>query len=126
LIAVPNQDLIRNPEAYVRTIASNLAREHAIRSGPVTVDIDDPTIQGDMLSDDASVEEAVEHDQRVQRLREVVRGLPPTWHAVLRLRYQEGLRYREIARSLGVSINTVKQYLRRGLARCALRMERLR
>lgn len=52
-----------------------------------------------------------------QELRKAVRSLPKNQRAVLSLYYFEGARYREIAQIMGVSINTVKSWIRRGKER---------
>jgi RNA polymerase sigma-70 factor (ECF subfamily) len=51
-----------------------------------------------------------------RRLRLLLRQLPPAPRAVLLLRYQEDLDPTEIARTLNMSINTVKSHLKRTLA----------
>jgi len=51
-----------------------------------------------------------------RRLRSLLRQLAPAPRAVLLLRYQEDLDPTEIARTLGMSINTVKSHLKRSLA----------
>jgi len=58
-----------------------------------------------------------------RRLRELVGELSPAARAVVVLRYQEDLDPEDIARTLSMSINTVKSHLKRSLA--ALR-ERVR
>ena len=52
----------------------------------------------------------------VRRLRQLVNQLPPAPRAVLLLRYQEDLDPTDIARTLSMSINTVKSHLKRSLA----------
>jgi RNA polymerase sigma-70 factor, ECF subfamily len=51
-----------------------------------------------------------------RRLRSLLRELPPAARAVVLLRYQEDLDPTEIARTLKMSVNTVKSHLRRSLA----------
>ncbi len=51
-----------------------------------------------------------------RQLRALVAQLPATPRAVLLLRYQEDLDPPEIARTLGLPLNTVKSHLRRSLA----------
>lgn len=51
-----------------------------------------------------------------RRLRQLVNQLPPAPRAVLLLRYQEDLDPTDIARTLSMSINTVKSHLKRSLA----------
>lgn len=64
------------------------------------------------------LDERGERDPLLQRrLRELVAQLAPAPRAVIVLRYQEDLDPVEIARTLNMSINTVKSYLKRSLAR---------
>jgi len=56
-------------------------------------------------------------------LRELVLQLPPVPRAVVLLRYQEDLDPPEIARTLGVPLNTVKSHLKRSLALLRRRYE---
>jgi len=65
-----------------------------------------------------SQEEHVLSAQRQQRLLAVVQALPEEDQCCLRLR-AEGLRYREIAAALGVSLGSVSISLARSLARLA-------
>jgi RNA polymerase sigma-70 factor (ECF subfamily) len=51
-----------------------------------------------------------------RRLRLLLQQLPPAPRAVMLLRYQEDLDPTEIARTLNMSINTVKSHLKRSLA----------
>lgn len=50
-----------------------------------------------------------------RRLRALLAQLPPAPRAVMLLRYQEDLNPNEIARTLNMSINTVKSHLKRSL-----------
>ena len=61
-------------------------------------------------------EEAIVDRQRQERLLAVVRALPQQDQLCLRLR-AEGLRYREIAGTLGISLGSVSNSLTRSLTR---------
>ncbi len=66
---------------------------------------------------DTLASEPGESDPMLQRrLRELVGQLPAAARAVIVLRYQEDLDPTEIARTLSMSINTVKSHLKRSLA----------
>jgi RNA polymerase sigma-70 factor (ECF subfamily) len=58
-----------------------------------------------------------------RRLRALVGELPAGARAVVLLRYQEDLDPVEIARTLGMPINTVKSHLRRSLAQLRERLD---
>ena len=61
-------------------------------------------------------EEQFFHDRRTKRLAAVLAALPETDQYCLRLR-AEGLRYREIASALGISLGAVSLSLTRSLGR---------
>jgi RNA polymerase sigma-70 factor, ECF subfamily len=58
-----------------------------------------------------------------RRLRALVGELPPAARAVVLLRYQEDLDPVDIARTLGMPLNTVKSHLRRSLAQLRERLD---
>jgi RNA polymerase sigma-70 factor (ECF subfamily) len=68
-------------------------------------------------------EEQLARSQKQERLLAVLRALPEQDQRCLRLR-AEGLRYREIAQTLGVSLGTISVRLARSLARLARADER--
>ncbi|MBL8179903.1 MAG: RNA polymerase sigma factor [Bryobacterales bacterium] len=63
-----------------------------------------------------SPEEQFAHSQRRQRLRAVVNALPPSDRACVHLR-AAGLKYRDIASVLGISLGAVAQSLERTLGK---------
>jgi RNA polymerase sigma-70 factor (ECF subfamily) len=66
---------------------------------------------------DGVASDSVDADPLLERrLRILLQQLPPAPRAVLLLRYQEDLEPTEIARTLSMSINTVKSHLKRSLA----------
>lgn len=68
--------------------------------------------------------EGGEDDPLLQRrMAELVAQLPPAARAVLVLRYQEDLDPVDIARTLGMSINTVKSHLKRSLVSLRTRVQ---
>lgn len=62
--------------------------------------------------------EFLERRQRQELLAEAVADLPPRCREVMLLRYSEGLASKEIARRLGVSTETVKSHLTKGVGNC--------
>jgi RNA polymerase sigma factor (sigma-70 family) len=126
MLRVPDMETIRNPEAYLYSVASNLAKEHARDAGANAgaLDIDDPLIQ-EQIAELPSFGGQLDSEQRVRRLREVLHQLPVKCHAAVVLQYWHGLTYEEIAERLGVSTHMVKKYLGQALAHCRRRMARL-
>ena len=123
LLRVPDTGAIRNVEAYLFTVAANLAREHEVRErrrGP-SVDIDEATTLKELI-DTPAFETYVDSARELTQLREVLRHLPPRWHAVVVLQYVHGLTHEETATRLGISVRMVKRCLALALARCRRRM----
>jgi RNA polymerase sigma-70 factor (ECF subfamily) len=126
MLRVPDMTTVRNPEAYLYAIASNLAKEHSHR-GPresSSLDIDDPVVQ-EQLAELPAFGSQLDRQRRVERLSEVLNQLSPKCRAAVVLQYWHGLSYEEIAGRLGVSTNMVKKYLSQALMHCRRRMARL-
>lgn len=107
----------RNLPGWIFTVAHNLAlkqRQINQRSGQ-RIGLDEEPALG--LSDHSPDPEAqVLHQERQKRLLCGVQSLPEQDQRCLWLR-AEGLRYREIARVLGISLGSVASSLARSLAR---------
>jgi RNA polymerase sigma-70 factor (sigma-E family) len=103
--------------AYLRSIVVNLARDHN-RRGLVSLRHRPPA-----APDEPSAEETA---SRAESRREVVvalRGLPHRQRECLALRYYLELAVDQIAEALGVSANSVKTHLKRGLRGLAAALE---
>lgn len=118
LCRVKSPDLIREPEAYLFRIASNVASEFMLRerSRPPIVELDGAV--ADRHGDDGSFCAHLEQRSEIEKLHEVISGLPPLYQAVLLLRKRDGLSHEEIADRLAISPHTVHKYLTRALLRC--------
>ena len=126
MLRIPDIDTIMNPEAYLFTVAGNLAKEHArreIRGGEV-FDVDDPLVQ-EQLAELPGFASQLDTERRVERLHEVLQQLPAKCQAAVVMQHWHGMSYEEIAQRLGVSTNMVKKYLRQALVHCRRRMARL-
>lgn len=107
--------------AYLRSIVLNLARDHN-RRGLVSLRHRSRLWEPDAVGPDETW--AIRDDQR--RVIEALRELPPGQRNCLVLRYYLELSNAEIAGTLGVSINTVKTQIRRGMAALERSLEELR
>ena len=125
MLRVKDTASIRNLEAYLYAVASNLAREHAAfsRRPGVSVDIEDTTIQ-EQLAQQPGFEGEILAAQQIKRLRVVLRGLPPKCHAAVVLQYLHGHSHQQIAERLQVSPRMVKHYVGQALGYCRRRMAR--
>jgi len=108
----------RNLRGWIFRVGHNLAlkRRTTNRVEPSGVAYEDIAA---LHSDPSpSVEEQIAFSQRQQRLLAVVDALPEQDQRCLALR-AEGLKYREIAEILGISLGSVSMSLARSLARLA-------
>lgn len=109
---------IANPEAYLFTVAQNLAREQAARRRWSTLSIEEITGLAQNLASGECVEDAAEREQRSQHLQTLLATLPEHTRAVLVMQYRDGLSYKQIAERMGVSPHMVKKHVVRGLSVC--------
>jgi RNA polymerase sigma factor (sigma-70 family) len=118
LLRVERHELIRNPEAYLFTIANNLLHEHALRQAgaPPTTDIDAAFVQLQAPQPDPA--EQADAQQRMQDLERALDRLSPKAQATLLMHRRDGYSLEEIGAQLGVSRAMAKKYLAKALAHC--------
>jgi RNA polymerase sigma factor (sigma-70 family) len=109
---------IRNPEAYLFTVAANLVKEHAVgrQRAPVSSEGMEELI--DRLATPCEAESQIDRDLRRQRLGTLIARLSPKCRAVLVMHYRDELPYRDIGERLSISTNMVKKYIVKGLTVC--------
>jgi len=111
---------IQDPDraaAYLRSIVLNLARDHN-RRGLLSLRHQLPFDDLQASTEDQLV---LADDQR--RVLDALRDLPPRQRDCLALRYYHELGIDDIATTLGLSRNSVKTHLQRGLAAMERRLE---
>ncbi|MET0498649.1 MAG: sigma-70 family RNA polymerase sigma factor [Steroidobacteraceae bacterium] len=118
-------ELIRNPEAYLYTVAANLLREQSVldRRWDRTIDAGDPPAEAALVNF-LTPEDEVDFEARMSRITESIDALPAKFRAALIMQYRDGLTYEQIAERLGVSTHAVKKYVMQGLALCRKRLNR--
>ncbi len=106
-----------NLRAWLYRVAHNLAlnAQSAYRSSR-TDSLPDALVAGDLPTDAISPEEALLAKEQTTRLRQAMEQLSPAQKEALVLRTQ-GLKYREIADVLNISVSTVGENIQRGLER---------
>lgn len=123
-------DANRNFEAWLFTLARNLAIDHLRRIRPES--LDEPiggdshgATAGDQLqSRDRPVTEGILERERAGRLAEALETLPLSYREVLTLRFEEEMKLEEIAQVIGAPLSTVKTRLRRSLGQLRDRLEK--
>ncbi len=106
-----------NLRGWIFRVAHNLTlkQRHANKRYVETMD-NDSGIAALHIEPSPNPEDSLSDAQRQQRLLAVARSLPEMEQSCLRMR-AEGLRYREIAKALGISLGSVSTLLTRSLAK---------
>ncbi|MGH9629893.1 MAG: RNA polymerase sigma factor [Bryobacteraceae bacterium] len=105
---------IQSARAWVFRVAHNLGlkeRAKAARLHPI-----DPELESTLTRGDTSPEQDLLAGERNRRLHKAIGELSPQQRQCLHLR-AEGLRYREIASTIGISASSVGEFLSRALSK---------
>ena len=115
---------VDNVKAYLFRIAMNLLYDH-YRSQAVrlTYSTDCPYEETPELKDSRSAEQAVLGMEQLDRAMAALTELSPLCQRIFFLNRFEGLKHREIAEQLNVSIRTVEDNVRRALLHCIKALE---
>jgi RNA polymerase sigma-70 factor (ECF subfamily) len=108
VLAARERGEVRSPKAFFFATARNLVvgnRRKAVRQGQfLLADLDELGV----LDDTAEVAATVARAEELELLTRAIQSLPPRCRQVITLRKIYGLSEQEIARELGVSVNTVE------------------
>jgi RNA polymerase sigma-70 factor, ECF subfamily len=105
---------IRNPRAWAFRVAHNLALTS--RAGQRRTQELDAEIESTVACGGTDPERALIDKERMRLLAEALNGLSSQQRQCLHLRAR-GLRYQEIADTIGIAPSTVGEFLQRGIAR---------
>jgi RNA polymerase sigma-70 factor (ECF subfamily) len=119
LLRVERQDAIRNPEAYLFTVASHVLQQHTLRQStdPVFIDITDALAELAIPAGEDPAAKAASAE-RMKLLERALAQLPPRVAAALVMHRVGGFTVQEIADQLCVSRDSVKKYLTRAAQHC--------
>ncbi len=107
----------RNLRAWLYRVAHNLARNSQTASRNSRTDaLSSGSFAKDLKADEVSAEESLLQKERHRHVREAMNSLSAAQRQCLLLRAQ-GLKYREIAEALNVSVSTAGENVQRGLER---------
>ena len=110
---------VRYPKAFLFTAARNAAFDlFRRRRAHPTESVNEQT-ELVVLDAQPSAAEALDQRYELEVLADAVRALPDRCRQVIMLRYLDGLAYKEIAEQLGISPETVKVHMAKGMRRCA-------
>jgi RNA polymerase sigma-70 factor (ECF subfamily) len=105
---------VRNPQAYLLTVASHVVSEWRDRQPPREMF---EAVDEDFLADEAIPEFAIEVEVSQALLDQALQDMPPMTRAVLLLKFRENRPCKDIARELELTERQVRRHLTRGYER---------
>lgn len=111
--ALENGDSILNMRAWIFRVAHNLGLDLRSKRQPLSLE---PELERGLRDAARSIEMDLIERERMEQLGGVWKSLSPQQRQCLHLR-AEGLRYREIAGAMGISISSVREFLTRAISR---------
>jgi RNA polymerase sigma factor (sigma-70 family) len=125
LLRLKDHEAIRNPQAYLYTIASHVLHQYTLRraAAPTTMDPLDVVnaLQSNTASDPA---EEADVEQRMEQLGRALEEHSPRAYAVLIMYRCEGLTLKQIGKRLGISDVMARKYLMRAMKYCDQQLDR--
>lgn len=125
LLRLKDHEAIRNPQAYLYTIANHVLHQHSLRQA-VTPATMDPLEVVDALQSNTAPDPSDEADieQRIHAMGLALEARSPRAYAVFIMYRCEGLTLRQIGERLGVSDVMARKYLLRAIKYCDEFLER--
>jgi len=119
LMRVDGHETIRNPEAYLFTVAGHVLHQHTLRQSTelVTADLADAFTEFRVVGND-DPEMRAYTQQRLDTLERALAELPRKAYIALLLHRSAGYSIEEIGNQLGISRGMAKKYLARALKHC--------
>jgi RNA polymerase sigma-70 factor (ECF subfamily) len=112
-VALEKGDVIQNTRAWIFRVAHNLGIDMRSMDQPLPIE---PEIERGLRDTARGVELDLIERERMDQLSRAWKTLSAQQQRCLYLR-AEGLRYREIAEAMGISISSVREFLSRAVSR---------
>jgi RNA polymerase sigma-70 factor (ECF subfamily) len=113
LLRYERAELVENPQAYLYKMAANVAAEWALRARSRLPHEAKWLLD---LTSESQPDQDAERDATSQEIERVLQHLPARQREMLKLHFNEGLGYAEIAQRIGSSQRVVKRQLVRSYA----------
>lgn len=115
---------IRHPKAFLFRISQNLIHDFFRRKQIVQFESLTGIADLLVLDNKPGVTDSVIENEELDMLITAIEQLPKGCRRVMTLRFVNGLKTREIAEELSLSVNTVKAHLAKGLRQCSAYLQR--
>lgn len=124
LLRIERHETIRNPQAYLYTVASHVLHQHALRDTVANEVVRFTDVLPDLrLSAESDPALEIETEQYFEALGRALEQHSPRAYATLILHRCRGIPLKDLSLQLGVSYTMVKRYLAQALAYCQQQLE---
>ncbi len=115
LLRVDDHEAIRNPQAYLYTIATHVLYQHSLRQSVIKgIELTDAEeLEATASSDPAAL---ADYDELVEGIQRALGQLSPRVCATFVMHRCDGVPLKDVSTRLGVSYTMTKRYLARALA----------
>lgn len=112
---------IQAPKSFLFTVAKHTALNETARKSTTTTDYIEDSETSSVLEDKGQVSAESELDSKRKLLvfSQAVANLPPNCRRAFLLRKLEGLKVKEIAREMDISVSGVEKHIATGLVKCS-------
>ena len=126
LLRIPDHESIRNPRAYLYTIASHVLHQYTLRQAAMAQLVAPLDIGADIeASADGDPAAAAQLEQQFEELGRGLEQFSPRAYATLLMYRYEGATLEEIGQRLGVTRVMAKKYLVKALTYCQQRLQEM-
>jgi len=124
LLRISDHETIRNPQAYVYTVASHVLHQYALRRTAEREPIDSAGVTSELLASlDSDPAEELQLEQRFAGLGERLERHSARAYAALVMYRFEGVTLEQIGERLGVTRVMAKKYLLKAMTYCQKALE---
>lgn len=124
LLRIPDHETIRNPRAYLYTVASHVLHQYTLRQSAMA-ELVEPMDLDTEVAIDSDPEATAQLEQQFEELGRGLEQLSPRAYATLLMYRYEGVTLEEIGRRLGVSRVMARKYLVKALTYCQKRLQEM-
>tara|TARA_R110002096_G_scaffold342427_1_gene535422 strand:+ start:351 stop:944 length:594 start_codon:yes stop_codon:yes gene_type:complete len=112
---------IRTPKSFLFKVAKHTALNEIARKANSTTEYIEDSANSNVLEDEAQVgaEQEFDSKQKLIVFSKAVASLSPNCRRVFLLRKMDGLKVKEIARKLDISVSGVEKHIATGLVKCS-------
>ena len=111
LVGLDSVEHIRNPRAYLYSVAQSLILRHVRHERVVSIEAMADIDRLSIYSEEPSPEEALSHFQELRNIAQSIAALPDRCREAFTLRRVHGLPQRDVARQMRISEGTVEKHI---------------